>query len=520
METGLFSKRICSFTVIILTLFIHVYSFAQTLSVQKNGDVNSITLFKNNKIYSKVPVSSPDVLNNPAAQFHESPQADNIQGFNWVFKFSVPGKVFKDISFTNLQVGYIVTELGSVYKTTNGGDNWVSVMNLGFPYYWYGVYALSPDTVVISGFNDQGIISTGVIRWSFNGGTSWTNDITLHISGSGVGWLTHIHFFDQNRGVIMAEFNGGVHYTTNGGKDSTAWTYVQVNSDGGWFAGDIDAQSSGNVYATGIHFAKSTNFGVNWTSGPSADNVFDGGVDFLDYNNLIGWTGGGQISAPVSGWVHSTSDGGQTWSQRLNTFPWPIRSVKIFADTLGLAFGGNLYQEAGGIYSSTNAGANWNLDVNTVAEMFSYETKSPTPDSTYIWSVGSTGGSTGFTGKLYEAKASILTGINIISSEVPHQFVLYQNYPNPFNPGTTIKFDIPQINRPLLSQGGVSWSDGVVSLKIYDILGREVASLINTQLRPGIYSVTWKADNFPSGIYFYKLSAGQYTQARSMILLK
>lgn len=516
METELFPKRICSFTVIILTLFIHVYSFAQTLSVQKNGDVNSITLFRNNTIYSKLPVSSPDLLNKPIVQIHEPPQADNIQGFNWVFKFSAPGKVFKDISFTNLQVGYIVTELGSVYKTTNGGDNWVSVMNLGFPYYWYGVYALSPDTVVIAGFNDQGVISTGVIRWSFNGGTSWTNDITLHLSGSGVGWLTHIHFFDQNRGVVMAEFNGGVHYTTNGGKDSTAWTYVQVNSDGGWFAGDIDAKPAGNVSATGIHFAKSTNFGINWTSGPSADNVFDGGVSFAN-DLLVGWTGGGEISPSVLGWVHSTSDGGQTWSQRLNTFPWPIRSVKLFTDSLGIAVGGSINQDSGGIFSSTNSGINWNRDVYTGAEMFSYDTKSPTPDSTYIWCVGSTGGSTGFTGKLYEAKASILTGINIISDEVPHQFVLFQNYPNPFNPGTTIKFDIPNELVPLNKgvQRGLS-----AKLVIYDILGREVASVINTQLRPGTYTVTWNASNYPSGIYFYKLSTGQYTQSKSMILLK
>jgi photosystem II stability/assembly factor-like uncharacterized protein len=104
-----------------------------------------------------------------------------IRDLTWTLKFSAPGKVFKDVSFANADVGYIVTELGVVYKSVDGGDSWTSVMNLGFPYYWYGVHALSPDTVVISGFNNQGAITEGVIRWTFDGGTTWGSDIVLNI---------------------------------------------------------------------------------------------------------------------------------------------------------------------------------------------------------------------------------------------------------------------------------------------------------------------------------------------------
>jgi hypothetical protein len=110
-------------------------------------------------------------------------------------------------------------------------------------------------------------------------------------------------------------------------------------------------------------------------------------------------------------------------------------------------------------------------------------------------------------------------GIENISSNVPTEFKLYQNYPNPFNPSTKIKFDIA----PLLNQGGVAPTqvgDGVVTLKVYDLLGREVAALVNENLKPGIYKVEWDGTNFPSGVYFYKIKAGDYSLTKKMILLK
>ena len=434
--------------------------------------------------------------------------------FSWELKFSVTGKVFKDVSFATPMVGYIVTELGAVYKTTDGGNNWTSVMNFGFPYYWYGVDALSADTVVISGFNNQGDIHSGVVRWSFNGGTSWTNDIILRIP-SGVGWLSHIHFFDSNKGIVSAEFSGGMHYTTNGGKDTTSWQYVQVNSDLGWFAGNIDTDSSGNIFTTGIHFAHSSDYGVNWTSGPPADNVFDGGVDFLE-DLLTGMTGGGQISAPVSGWTHKTTNGGQSWSQRLYSFPYPIRAVKLLNDTLGLAFGGNLYQEAGGIYVTTDGGANWNLDTSTSAEMFSYNVVQTSPNSMDIWCVGSTGGGTGFIGKLYKTSIGPVVGVANKNSNLEN-FQLFQNYPNPFNPSTKIKFTLT----PSLSLGERVTEGRVrATLKVFDILGREIATLVSEEKPAGEYKVEFNGSNLPSGIYFYQLKAGSLVETKKMILLK
>ena len=97
---------------------------------------------------------------------------------------------------------------------------------------------------------------------------------------------------------------------------------------------------------------------------------------------------------------------------------------------------------------------------------------------------------------------------------MPNKFSLYQNYPNPFNPVTKIKFDIPEFP---LSKGGLK---GVVTLKIYDILGKEIQTLVNEQLQPGSYEVTFDGSNLPSGIYFYKLTSGNFSATKKLVLLK
>lgn len=89
---------------------------------------------------------------------------------------------------------------------------------------------------------------------------------------------------------------------------------------------------------------------------------------------------------------------------------------------------------------------------------------------------------------------------------VPKNFDLTQNYPNPFNPTTTIEFSIPR--------------EANVSLKIYDVLGKEVATLVNEQRAAGTYILNWNASNFSSGLYFYRLTAGEFTETKKMFLVK
>jgi len=107
-------------------------------------------------------------------------------------------------------------------------------------------------------------------------------------------------------------------------------------------------------------------------------------------------------------------------------------------------------------------------------------------------------------------------GIQPISNEVPERFALYQNYPNPFNPATKIKFEIPLLR-------GVDGAKGDrrgVLLQVYDILGREITTLVNEELKPGTYEVDWQAENYPSGVYFYTLRAGSINETKKMVLLK
>jgi len=96
--------------------------------------------------------------------------------------------------------------------------------------------------------------------------------------------------------------------------------------------------------------------------------------------------------------------------------------------------------------------------------------------------------------------------VNQISSTVPEKFSLSQNYPNPFNPSTNIKYQI--IN------------NGFVNLKVYDILGKEIATLVNEKQAPGTYEVKFDGTNLPSGVYHYRIATENYSETRRMILLK
>ncbi len=117
-------------------------------------------------------------------------------------------------------------------------------------------------------------------------------------------------------------------------------------------------------------------------------------------------------------------------------------------------------------------------------------------------------------------KSNIATDVEDDIASIPVKYSLSQNYPNPFNPSTTIKYSI---THPLIpSREGKEQSDrGVlITLKIYDILGKEVATLVNKEQSAGLYEVQFSAYNFPSGIYYYRLSAGSFVQSKKMILLK
>jgi hypothetical protein len=112
-----------------------------------------------------------------------------------------------------------------------------------------------------------------------------------------------------------------------------------------------------------------------------------------------------------------------------------------------------------------------------------------------------------------DEELSSLVGIDDPQNLVPSKFILSQNYPNPFNPTTKIKFTIPSV----ILSGAKNLN---VTLKVYDVLGREVATLVNEEKQPGVYEVELVASQLSSGIYFYTLEAGEFRDTKKLIFLK
>ncbi len=106
----------------------------------------------------------------------------------------------------------------------------------------------------------------------------------------------------------------------------------------------------------------------------------------------------------------------------------------------------------------------------------------------------------------YLTARELATSVEQIPSSVPKEFHLDQNYPNPFNPTTTIQFALPQRSN--------------VTLKLYDILGRRVATLVDEELEPGVHKVNFDAEDLASGVYFYRIQAEAFVRTKKLMLLR
>jgi hypothetical protein len=150
-----------------------------------------------------------------------------------------------------------------------------------------------------------------------------------------------------------------------------------------------------------------------------------------------------------------------------------------------------------GVFLSTDNGNSWLIADSSLS-------------GKYIKSLSVSGGNliagTSSNGVWRRTLSDMITGIKYKYSDIPQIFTLQQNFPNPFNPNTTISFSLP--------------SKSYVLLRVYDVLGREVATIISEDISAGNYSRRWNAANISSGIYFYRLQADSFTETKKMILLK
>jgi hypothetical protein len=150
----------------------------------------------------------------------------------------------------------------------------------------------------------------------------------------------------------------------------------------------------------------------------------------------------------------------------------------------------------GSIFKTTNGGSNWSLQIAAATKTF--------------FSVSFSNDSVGFIlstdAMLMKTENGGTVSLVNISNIIPHAFSLHQNYPNPFNPVTNIKFDIPK--------------SSYVKLRVYDLMGRELAALVNENLKPGSYQYQWDGSALASGVYFYKLETESFTETKKMLMLK
>jgi hypothetical protein len=110
-------------------------------------------------------------------------------------------------------------------------------------------------------------------------------------------------------------------------------------------------------------------------------------------------------------------------------------------------------------------------------------------------------------GKVWRRPLSqMITSLDHVTTELPQEFLLFQNFPNPFNPSTAIRYELPKSSH--------------VTLSVFDVLGRDVSVLVNEGEQPGVYSVRFDGSGLASGMYFYRLQAGDFVQTRRLLLLK
>jgi photosystem II stability/assembly factor-like uncharacterized protein len=296
---------------------------------------------------------------------------------------TMSGAVVHDVVFVSPTAGYAAAELGQVWTTTNGGASWTKILNRGFPYYYYGIQ-VTGQTIVASGFNDS--TSEGILTQSNDGGATWQADTIL----SDNAWAGRVRF-TKGAGHGLAMNGGG----SAGSNPNIAWWTRRPDHwqtdipdpNGGWFGNQFTLLKDRTAYASGITFCKSGDIGATWTCAPPADSVFDGPTLFIDDNH--GWTGGGEISPEVAGWLHRTTDGGATWSGRVLNTDWPIRQIEFLNRKIGWAAGGNVYSNVGGVYYTANGGKTWALDATTGDEMGACSHQ-PIGDGsqTQVWCVG------------------------------------------------------------------------------------------------------------------------------------
>ena len=397
------------------------------------------------------------------------------------------------IQFVSENEGWISAGDGKLLHTTNGGNIWtiVSPVPIDTLFTWsdpaLDMCFINPSTGWVlrtkgTDTNWQG----AVVYKTIDGGVTW-NELTIPNYDTGI----YIQFVDENNGWIMV-FNtnytgGGVFRTTDGGN---SWNLINLPADGFPY---FKNSSTGWVMPMDNDSTRKTiDGGLSWTA-PWGTNtqVTLNSIYFSDINN--GWIVG------RNGTVLRTTNGGSSWDYITNTgltSDYNSKSV-FFLNASNGWIGTDKDNENPKVLHTTNGGSSWTIQETPVTQLDGDDIF-----SIFFWDENN-GWFTADCGRI--CNYSVLNNVNE-DNNIPHKFSLYQNYPNPFNPSTNIDFTLPKSK--------------FVELKVFNILGKEVANIVSNKLNQGNHTYQFDGRNLASGIYYYQLVTEDYMKVKKMILLK
>jgi hypothetical protein len=315
----------------------------------------------------------------------------------------------------------------------------------------------------------------GVFRSTDNGATWTFSDSRLTNRSVSALLVSGTSIF---AGTLGYEGGGGVFLSTD---DGTSWSAINSGLTSGVIHSLVTNGSSLFAGTTDGVF-RSTDNGSNWTK-PSAI-PFPSGIECLALcgTDLYAGTHGSGVFLSV--------DDGMSWTQVNNGMTNHSLHALMSNGTILFA------ATEGGIFLSANKGTSW-TSVSTGLK------------DTYICSLDISNNTlfAGTSGNgVWRRPLSEMTSVDRVTTDLPAKFSLGQNYPNPFNPVTTISIGLP--------------CRTFVQLKIFDALGRQVSVLLSEQLTAGTHARQWNAAGLPSGVYFYRIQAGDYTEGKKLLLLK
>ena len=405
----------------------------------------------------------------------------------WERLISPTNETLRKLYFVDKNNGWAVSLGGKIIHTTNAGMDW-EIQNSTVTTPIVDIFFINPNRGWALTYPSEPPFGTSILKTT-NGGLDWIKDSVFFENEI----FTTVFFLDENTGFVGGR---GVKKTIDGG---LTWLNSFIEPGGvstlpinkfSFYSNTFGYACGGRVDVAGVVW-RTTDGGNNWSSiGLSPDQIYD--VFVFDSLNAISLSGDPELLYPIG--VIKTTDGGITWAFT----ELPFFGISFAIDFLNQNEG---WSASGYKFLHTGDGGN-----NWIEEL--------TPDSSIVYDLQFVDQYTGFACGQDGALLKFNKLTDIQDFEVTQlNFSLEQNYPNPFNSTTIIKYKVPSV----VSTEGINLN---IILTVHDVLGNEVARLVDEEQPSGNYDVPFDASNLASGIYFAELKAGFCSSVIKMIYLK